>query len=292
MCADARTSSRAGALRPPRRARRLRRRVRRAHQGAALARDRAPGAAGAHQPAASRRVRLRGEHRRRRGHSDPDAGPVPAPRDGAARHHAARPSATTAPGSCSCRATPRCAARDRGALRAHRRRGRAACPRLARRADRRRGGRAERGGGRAGLPAAVRRARADGRRRAPTPTRGSSGSSTSSASGSSTPSTRSALADRNAFYVVEPVVADADLQGHADGGPDRADVPRSDGPGRRVGAGARAPAVQHQHVPVLAAGASRTASSRTTARSTRCAATSTGCRRARRCSSPTCSATT
>ena len=36
----------------------------------------------------------------------------------------------------------------------------------------------------------------------------------------------------------------------------------------------------------------RTATSRTTARSTRCAATSTGCRRARRCCGPTCSATT
>ena len=98
----------------------------------------------------------------------------------------------------------------------------------------------------------------------------SSASCTSSASASSTPSTR--WHRRRAAQVLlhrQPVVQHADLQGHADGEPDRDDVPGSAGSGRRVGARARAPAVQHQHVPVVAARASRTATSRTTARSTR-----------------------
>ena len=48
----------------------------------------------------------------------------------------------------------------------------------------------------------------------------------------------------------------ADLQGHADGRPDRSRCsPISTRSGHRVGARARAPALQHQHVPVLAAGA-------------------------------------
>ncbi len=70
--------------RPPRacttraRARRLRRRLRRPHQGRRVAHDRQPGAAAADQPAAPRRVRVRGQHRRRRRHPDSDAGPVPA----------------------------------------------------------------------------------------------------------------------------------------------------------------------------------------------------------------------
>jgi len=42
----------------------------------------------------------------------------------------------------------------------------------------------------------------------------------------------------------------------------------------------------HQHVPVLAEGRTRTATSRTTARSTPCRATGTGCAPARRCSLP------
>ena len=62
-------------------------------------------------------------------------------------------------------------------------------------------------------------------------------------------------------------------------------LPGPDGSGGRIGAGARAPALLDQHVPVVAAGASRIATSRTTARSTRCRATSTGCARARGCCS-------
>ncbi len=54
----------------------------------------------------------------------------------------------------------------------------------------------------------------------------------------------------------EPLRQHAHLQGHADRGSDRDDVSRSGGSGRRVGAGARAPAIQHEHVPVVAARAS------------------------------------
>ena len=53
----------------------------------------------------------------------------------------------------------------------------------------------------------------------------------------------------------QPLVAHADLQGHADGGSDRTALPGSERSRHDVVAGARAPALQHQHVPVLAAGA-------------------------------------
>ena len=81
----------------------------------------------------------------------------------------------------------------------------------------------------------------------------------------------------------EPVLQHAHLQGHAQRRSDHRDVPGPHRPRRGLGAGAGASAVQHQHLPVLAAGASRTGTWRTTARSTRCAATSTGCAPARRC---------
>ena len=47
-------------------------------KGTAVARHRGQGAAGPDQPRAPRRLRLRGEHRRRRRHPDPDARRVPA----------------------------------------------------------------------------------------------------------------------------------------------------------------------------------------------------------------------
>ena len=47
------------------------------HVKGRVARDRRAGAAGPDQSAASRRLRLRGQHRRRRRHPDSDAGPVP-----------------------------------------------------------------------------------------------------------------------------------------------------------------------------------------------------------------------
>ena len=63
-------------LRPASRARRLRCRLRRSRQGSPLARYRPPRAAGADEPRAPRRLRLRSQYRRRRRHPDPDAGPL------------------------------------------------------------------------------------------------------------------------------------------------------------------------------------------------------------------------
>ena len=60
---------------------------------------------------------------------------------------------------------------------------------------------------------------------------------------------------RRTFYIVSLSAQHADLQGHAHGAAAPADVSRICRPAARVGAGARAPAVQHQHVPVVAAGA-------------------------------------
>ena len=121
--------------------------------------------------------------------------------------------------------------------------------------------------------------------------RPSSGSSMSSGSGSSTRPTGLRLAEGHAFYIVSLSSKTLIYKGMLIADQIAGDVPRSDRSRRRVGAGARASALQHQHVPLVAARASRTVTSRTTARSTRCAATSTGCARARGCSDRTCSAT-
>ena len=80
---------------------------------------------------------------------------------------------------------------------------------------------------------------------------------------------------------------DARLPGHAEGDADRALLPRPHRPGRRVGARARALALQHQHDARLGRSRTRSATSRTTARSTRCAATRTGCTPARARCAPT-----
>ena len=63
-------------------------------------------------------------------------------------------------------------------------------------------------------------------------------------------------------------------------------------PRRGVGAGAGAPALQHEHVSDAGRWPIRSATSPTTAKSTRCAATSTGCKRARRMFESDLSATT
>ena len=203
--------------------------------------------------------------------------------------------ASTASGSCSCRATRQHRAGRRAARSPHRRRGGPAAARLARRADRRqrRSARARspssRSSGRCSSAAAdpaggsgARRRTSAGRGRGG----GSSASCTSSASGSSTRSTRCAIPDasRKLFYIVSLSSQHADLQGHADGRPDRADVPRSGRSGPRVGAGAGPPAVQHQHVPVVAAGASVPLHRAQRRDQHADAATSTGCARARGCS--------
>ena len=159
------------------------------------------------------------------------------------------------------RASRRHSARDR----ADRRRRRSAADRLAGRADRRLAGRAERRRRRAALHAAVRRTRPrrdrrPSRRRGPD-RRGDAGALRTQAvrdpQAHRARGGRARDARRGPQVVLhrQPVVEHADLQGHAHGRPDRDDVPGSDGPRSGVGAGARAPAVQHQHVPVVAAGA-------------------------------------
>ena len=74
----------------------------------------------------------------------------------------------------------------------------------------------------------------------------------------------------------EPVVQDAHLQGDAQRRPGDAVFPGPADPDDGVGPGAGPLALQHEHVPHLGRARTRTATSRTTARSTRCAATSTG----------------
>jgi len=265
----ARTASRSGAVRPQPRARRLRRRIRRGHQGAALPHDRAPSARGPHQPAPSRGLRLRGQHRRRRRHPDPDSGQVPAPGVRPPRRRAAAREGLRLRIRVPA-ARPRAARRRARAAPLDRRRRGAAAPRLARGAHRRPSDRRQRPVGRAPHHAGAHRPWAHRAR--------------------SRPLRAQALRDPHAVREggggarhsgkqvrlhSEPQLEHAHLQGHAQRRSDRDDVPRSDRSRFRVGAGARAPAVQHQYLPVVAA-LTPTGTSPTTARSTRCAGTSTG----------------
>ena len=94
------------------------------------------------------------------------------------------------------------------------------------------------------------------------------------------------------FYICQPVAQDHRLQRHADVRNRWSSIiPTS--PTRRWRARWRWCTRGSAPTPFRAGIARiRTATWRTTAKSTRCAATSTGCTPARRCSSPTCSATT
>ena len=225
-------------------------------KGQPLARDRRAGAQGPDQPAASRRLRLRGEHRRRRRHSHPDAGPF-------LRREAAR---------LGIRAASRAALRRRVRVPAARRRPRGArSRRRSRRSSPRRGSACSAG---ATCRPTTRRLGPSAVAVEPVLPR----SCSSAAAGVRRPPATDAdmrferklyvirkrvehavdamaLPDRSVVLRAQPVVADDHLQGHADGEPDCADVPRPGRSGRRIGARAGAPAVQHQHVPVLAAGA-------------------------------------
>ena len=220
-------------------------------KGQPLARHRPAGAAGPHQPGASRRVRLRGEHRRRRRH--------PASRCPTGSSAAKRPPRLDLPPAGALRRRPGVppreptARRSQGAVRADRPRGGAAGARLARRADRdsalgasarrRRAGRSSMfvGRGEAATP---------GRRRA-TPLRAEAvrhpqarraRRSTRCLPRSASASTSSSLSSRTLIY-----------KGMLDAEPDRGHVPRPGRSGDGVGARARAPALQHEHVPVVAA---------------------------------------
>ena len=248
---------------PRLRARRLRRRLRRPHQRAAIECDRAPGAAGAHQPVASRCVRLRGQHRRRRRHSDSDARSLPAQGSGAPRHHAAAggrvrrgsdfPAArgsAAARGSrpCSSRWSPSrdCACSAGATCRPTRRR-------LVPQPRPRRAGRSSRSSsasGRANGP----RGRSSTARPASPPT--SSASCTSFASASSTPWTRSRCPRSKSFYVVSLSSTTLIYKGMLTADQIETMFPDLNDTRHRIGARAGAPAFQHQYVPVLAARAS------------------------------------
>ena len=112
----------------------------------------------------------------------------------------------------------------------------------------------------------------------------SSASSTSSASASRTPSATRASAQRGMFYVPSLSCKTLIYKGMLNADQVPPFFPDLRDPAMEIGPGAGPFALQHQHLPELGAGASRTATSRTTARSTRCAATSTGCTPARACS--------
>ena len=102
----------AGPLRPAVRARRLRRRLRRQHQGAQVAPHPRAGDPGPEEPRPPRRLRLRGQHRRRRRRAAADAARVQRGGVPQGAHPAARGRASTAAASSSCRATRPCAARS------------------------------------------------------------------------------------------------------------------------------------------------------------------------------------
>ena len=238
-------------LRSARGTRCVRRRLRRAHERQALARHRAEGAARADQPRAPRRLRLRSQHRRRRRHPAADARRV-LPRGGAVLAARCR-RVRRRPGVPAARhRRPR---GGQGAHRPHRRGRRPASPRVARRADRRLAGRTERAGGRALLRAGVHRRRRRHHRRRRRPALRAQALRDPEAGREGGRDAEDQRAGQAHVLHRQPVVEDADLQGHAHRPAAPADVSRSVGPAARLGAGARAPAVQHQHVPVVAAGA-------------------------------------
>ena len=142
-------------------------------------------------------------------------------------------------------------------VRGDRHRRRPARPGMARGPDRRSRARPERGGGRAGVQADLHRARARragagrvDRERCPVRAQAVRDPQADRARGRRGGSSggREALLLRR-----QPVLEHVDLQGDADGGPDRGDVPGSDRPGDGVGARAGAPALQHQYISVVAA---------------------------------------
>ncbi len=227
----------------------MRRRLRRAHQGQAVPRDRRAGARGAEEPQPSRCRRLRPEALGRRRPPDPDSRPLLPRGDGEAGAEAsARRAVRRRHGVPAAR--PRLAHRLRIRDRArHQGRGPGAA-RLARRAGRqfrpRRGGEAARAGDPAGVhrprPARHRdrRARAQAlhhpqelRARHPGP---------------------EPQARQGVLRAVD-VGAHCLLQRHAARAPGGRVLPRSEGRARRIGARPGAPALLHQHLPVVGPGA-------------------------------------
>jgi len=241
-----RPGSRARPVRPRARARRLRRGLRGGHQGSQVPRDRPAGPAGADQPPAPRRLRLRAEHGRRCRHPAPGPRQVPPQAVRPARHPPAWPEGLRR--GLRVPAAQRRAAREGpGADGLDRGRGRPAAARLARHPHRRPAARRQRRQRRAAHQARVHRPRGGARRRAfraqalrhPQAHRARRGGD--------------GLLRETADLHPEPQQQYAHLQGHAVGRPDRVDVPRPARSRHGVGAGPGAPALQHQHLPVVAA---------------------------------------
>ncbi len=278
-----RTAAQTGPLRPAVRARRLRRGLRRQHQGQEVPRDHPPGAHHPAEPRPPRRLRLRGQHRRRRGHPDADAARVSA--KGLRRERASScppegqygvgmvflpPDAARARASASrfsARSSPRKASASSAG---------ATVP-----TEQFHPGR-NRPGVRAVHAAGLHRAQPEAR---PTTWR-SSASSTSSASAPTNAIRRSGCPGRRILVHLQPVVQDAGLQRHAQhraGGRSISPTCRTRRwkPRWRWSIRVSAPTPSRAGTAAIP-----TATSPTTAKSTRCAATSTGCTRARRCSSP------
>ena len=245
------------------------------------------GAPDPRQPGAPRRLRLRGEHRRRRRHPRADAAPLPAPgarhawafrlpRAGRLRRRHGLPAAPTRRPRAGCEAT----------VRADRPRGGAARPRLARRADRQLADRPDapatpsRSCGRSS--SAARACRPDRTRERRPGLRAQALRHPQAAS--RTPCASRACAQRDMFYVPSLSCKTLIYKGMLNAGQVRPYLPRPARPGHgdrpwrwsiRASAPTRFPAGR---------GRIRTATSPTTAKSTRCAATSTGCTPARACS--------
>ena len=234
------------AVPPFQRARRLRRRLRRAHQGQEVAHHRRAGPHGAAQPHPPRRGGLGPEALRRRRAADPDPRPLLARGDGeAGREAAARRPVRRRHGVPAARPgiAHRLRVRDRAR---HQGRGPGAA-RLARCAGRQQRPRRAGEEARAGDPPGVHRARPAASR---SPMR-SSASSTSSARAPATRSRRCSLKHGKEFYVPSMSARTRLLQGHAARLPGRRVLPRPEGCARRVGARAGAPALLDQHLPVL-----------------------------------------
>ena len=284
---DAMAAWQPGPVRPGQRARRLRAGLHRPHQGPQEPRHRPARTADPRKPDPSRRDGRRPAAGRRRRHPDPAARRLLPPRLRQARHHAAgdRP-IRRRHGVPAARA--RVADGVRAGNRARDPRRGPGAARLARRAHRQQRPVRAHEGSRAGDPAGVRRRAAsrdmdqDALERKLYIIRKRAGHAIQSLH----------LRHGKEFYVPSFSTRTIVVQGHAARAPGRRVLPR---PARRVdGVRARdgAPALLDQHVPDVGPGASVPLHLATTARSTRCAATSTGSARAKARSPRRCWATT
>ena len=194
---------------------------------------------------------MRARHRGRSRAAAPDSGPVPAARNRRAGIHSAPGGAVRRGHALSATTAERTAA-GRRADRPHRRRRGPDPAGLAGRPHRQQPAGSHRAPGRAGHPADVHRAgpRTGRRPRRAAPIR----TQALRRSPAHRARRRQPAPGRRRFVLRgEPVVADHRLQGHADRRPGHHHVPGPGGPRPRVGDRARPLALQHQHLPVVAA---------------------------------------